>query len=88
LYNGVVVWVLIRPGFLPTMFWTRNELHLVLRTYCPLDILKCRLPLERFDTHMYVVGKTKKRKSKFLESVAFQLITCGQGCGLLDPHSD
>ncbi|NLF15353.1 MAG: type IV secretion system DNA-binding domain-containing protein [Anaerolineaceae bacterium] len=49
---------------------------------------QCHLPLQDFDTHMYVVGKTKKGKSKFLEHVAYQLIVQGQGCGLLDPHSD
>lgn len=53
-----------------------------------MNLLKCRLPLDSFDTHMYVVGKTKKGKSKFLEHTALQLITMGQGCGLLDPHSD
>ena len=88
LYTGVGVRVLTRPGFLSTMFWTRNEPQLVLGTYGPLGMFKCRLPLDRFDTHMYVVGKTKKGKSKFLENVAYQLITCEQGCGLLDPHSD
>ena len=71
-----------------TMFWTRGKPHLVLGTHGPLKLLKCRLPLASFDTHMYVVGKTKKGKSKFLEHVAYQLITLGQGCGLLDPHSD
>ena len=62
--------------------------QLILGTYGPFGRLKCRLPLESFDTHLYVVGKTKKGKSKFLEHMAQQLITMGQGCGLLDPHSD
>ena len=70
------------------MFFTANKRQLILGTYGPWGLFKCRLPLESFDTHMYVVGKTKKGKSKFLEHVAFQLITMGQGCGLLDPHSD
>jgi len=61
---------------------------LVLGYYGPGGLFKCCLPLEDFDTHMYVVGKTKKGKSKFLEHIAFQLITMGQGCGLLDPHAD
>ena len=62
--------------------------QLILGTYGPFGRLRCRLPLESIDTHLYVVGKTKKGKSKFLEHVAQQLITMGQGCGLLDPHSD
>jgi hypothetical protein len=62
--------------------------QLTLGRYGPLNLLTCRLPLDSFDTHMYVVGKTKKGKSKFLEHTALQLITMGQGCGLLDPHSD
>jgi hypothetical protein len=37
---------------------------------------------------MYVVGKTKKGKSKFLEHLTTQLIQAGEGCGLLDPHAD
>src|SRR5690606_31392595 len=59
-----------------------------LGTYGPFGLRQCHLPLQDFDTHMYVVGKTKKGKSKFLEHVAYQLIVQGQGCGLLDPHSD
>ena len=39
-------------------------------------------------THLYVVGRTKKGKSKFLENLAHQLIAEAQGCGILDPHSD
>jgi len=61
---------------------------LVLGRYGPGGLFPFRLPLESFDTHMYVVGKTKKGKSKFLEHIAWQLIRMGQGCGLLDPHSD
>ncbi|NLE86143.1 MAG: type IV secretory system conjugative DNA transfer family protein [Myxococcales bacterium] len=35
-----------------------------------------------------MVGKTKQGKSKLLEHLARQLIALGQGCGVLDPHSD
>ena len=70
------------------MFNQRRQPQLHLGTYGPFGLGKCLLPLESFDTHMYVVGKTKKGKSKFLEHIAYQLITLGQGCGLLDPHSD
>jgi hypothetical protein len=62
--------------------------HLLLGTYGPLHLLRCRLPLSAFDTHLYVVGRTKVGKSKFLQALLYQLIAQGQGCGLLDPHSD
>lgn len=70
------------------MLWKHDRDQLILGTYGPLGLFKCHLPVEDFDTHMYVVGKTKKGKSKFLEHIAFQLVTMGRGCGLMDPHSD
>ena len=70
------------------MFAKRRPARLTIGSYGPLGLLRCRLPLSDFDTHMYVVGKTMKGKSKFLEHVACQLIMLGQGCGILDPHSD
>ena len=69
------------------MFGTRRP-QLLLGTYGPLHLRQCRLPLDSFDTHLYVVGRTKVGKSKFLQSLLYQLITQGHGCGLLDPHSD
>lgn len=71
----------------PSMFG-RHRPQLVLGSYGPLNLLKCRLPLDAFDTHLYVVGRTKKGKSKFLQSLLSQMMLIGQGCGLLDPHSD
>jgi hypothetical protein len=62
--------------------------HLTLGTFGPLNLFPCRLPLSAFDTHLYVVGRTKTGKSKLLQSLLYQLIEQGQGCGLLDPHSD
>ena len=53
---------------------------LILGQYGPGWLLTCRLPLDEFDTHMYVVGKTKKGKSKFLEHLAYQLICQHHGC--------
>ena len=61
---------------------------LTLGAHGPLHLRRCRLPLDAFDTHLYVVGRTKVGKSKFLQSLLYQLIAQGQGCGLLDPHSD
>ena len=67
--------------------WNRNP-QIVLGTYSLFGLRRSRLPLDAFDTHLYVVGRTKKGKSKFLEHLAHQLIVEGQGCGILDPHSD
>lgn len=69
------------------MFGTRRP-QLLLGTHGPLHLRQCRLPLASFDTHLYVVGRTKVGKSKFLQSLLYQLINQKQGCGLLDPHSD
>ncbi|MCB8978688.1 MAG: DUF87 domain-containing protein [Ardenticatenaceae bacterium] len=49
---------------------------------------KFRIPLSKLNTHIYVVGKSGKGKSKFLEGFLWQLISHGQGCGLIDPHGD
>jgi len=38
-------------------------------------------------THLYVVGKTGKGKSKFLQSCLYQDVANGRGCGVIDPHS-
>ena len=70
------------------MLWSHRPPCLVLGRYGPAGCLEYRLPLKAFDTHLYVVGRTKKGKSKFLEQIAYQLIVLKQGCGLLDPHSD
>jgi hypothetical protein len=37
---------------------------------------------------MYVVGRTRQGKSKFLQHLAYQLIALGQGCAIVDPHAD
>lgn len=37
---------------------------------------------------MYVVGKTGKGKSKFLQHCLFQDVVTGRGCGVIDPHAD
>lgn len=53
-----------------------------------LGLSKYSIPLHRINTHMYVVGRSGKGKSKFLEGFLWQLIDHGQGCGLIDPHGD
>jgi hypothetical protein len=67
---------------------TAHSSGLILGQYGPGWLLRCRLPLDEFDTHMYVVGKTKKGKSKYLEHLAYQLISQNQGCAVIDPHAD
>ena len=50
---------------------------------------KIRLNMDKFNTHMYVVGKTGQGKSKFLQQMLYQMAqTKRWGCGLLDPHAD
>lgn len=44
--------------------------------------------VDRLSTHMYVVGRSGKGKSKFLEGFLWQMINHGYGCGLVDPHGD
>lgn len=68
--------------------WPARSGGLILGQYGPGWLLRYRLPLDEFDTHMYIVGKTKKGKSKYLEHLTHQLIDAGEGCGLLDPHAD
>ena len=72
--------------FLPTR--SARSGGLIVGQYGPGWLLRCRLPLDEFDTHMYVVGKTRKGKSKFLEHLAYQLISQNQGCAVIDPHAD
>ena len=47
-----------------------------------------QLPQAARSGHMYVVGKTGKGKSKFLQSCLFQDVLAGRGCGVIDPHAD
>lgn len=47
-----------------------------------------KLPHTARSGHLYVVGKTGKGKSKFLQHCLFQDIAAGRGCGVIDPHAD
>ena len=53
-----------------------------------LGLANFAIPLSDLNTHVYVVGRSGKGKSKFLEGFLWQLITHGEGCGLIDPHGD
>jgi hypothetical protein len=68
--------------------FTAPRPQLLIGHHGPLHLFPCRLPLETLDTHLYVVGRTRTGKSKFLQSILAQLIRQGQGVGLLDPHTD
>jgi TraM recognition site of TraD and TraG len=73
------------PMFLPFL----NHAHdLVLGSIDPFGWFGFHLPNRDRSTHTYVIGLTGKGKSKLLEHLLFQDIVAGQGCGLLDPHSD
>jgi hypothetical protein len=50
---------------------------LILGQYGPGWLLTCRLPLDEFDTHMYVVGKTK---------VTVQVVGGGRSDGAAAPR--
>jgi hypothetical protein len=50
-----------------------------------LGFSKYQVPLNRLNTHLYVVGRSGKGKSKFLEGFLWQLVHLGQGCGLIGP---
>ena len=43
---------------------------------------------EHRSTHFYVVGASGSGKTKFLETLAKQDITNGDGFGVIDPHAD
>jgi len=47
-----------------------------------------RLPAKSRATHLYVIGLSGKGKSKFLQNLIVQDVLSGQGCGVIDPHSD
>lgn len=44
--------------------------------------------LDKFQTHLYVVGQSGQGKSKFLQHLLAQLASTDWGCGLFDPHAD
>ena len=46
------------------------------------------IKVDELATHMYIVGRSGKGKSKFIEGFLWQLIQQGYGCGLIDPHGD
>lgn len=46
-----------------------------------------RVPYSVLRAHMHVIGRSGKGKSKALESIVYQHIVNGIGCGLIDPHS-
>jgi len=53
-----------------------------------LGLFKCIVPLDKLDTHFYIVRKLGQGKNKFLEGLIWQFITLSQGCGVIVPHGD
>ena len=53
-----------------------------------LGLNRFSVDVDSLATHMYVVGRSGKGKSKFLEGFLWQMINHGYGCGLIDPHGD
>jgi type IV secretory system conjugative DNA transfer VirD4/TraG family protein len=69
------------------MFWHHSGL--ILGKSGPWSVFPTvRLPHASRSGHLYVVGKTGKGKSKFLQYCLFQDIADGRGCGVIDPHAD
>ena len=67
----------------------RRSKGLVLGRSGPWAIHPCiQIPQHARSGHMYVVGKTGKGKSKFLQACLAQDVAAGRGCGVIDPHSD
>jgi hypothetical protein len=69
------------------MFWRTRGLVLGKSGALPF-FPKVHLPQAVRSGHLYVVGKTGKGKSKFLQYCLFQDIAEGRGCGVIDPHAD
>ncbi len=69
------------------MAWHKRGL--VLGRSGPWSIFpKVRLKEAERSGHVYVVGKTGKGKSKFLQHCLFQDVVAGRGCAVIDPHAD
>src|SRR3954469_24151155 len=71
-------------------FWLRQKTNtLVIGYRWPHRLWPIQLNLNTFNSHLYVVGTSGQGKSKFLQSVLYQLATNSTwGCGLIDPHAD
>lgn len=52
------------------------------------DLSAISIPLDDFNSHLYVVGQSGQGKSKFLQQLLYQLCFTDWGCGIFDPHSD
>lgn len=53
-----------------------------------LGLSPISIPLDDFNSHLYVVGQSGQGKSKFLQQLLYQLCFTNWGCGVFDPHSD
>lgn len=79
--------------FLPNLFsWVfgRRNTALTLGSRGLWGLHRLSLPLDDFNTHLYVVGQSGAGKSKFLQHLLCHLLTqtTTWGAGVFDPHSD
>ena len=65
-----------------------SDRAVTLGTTDPLQLIRCRVQSSERNTHTYIIGLTGKGKSKLLESILYQDVLAGRGCGVLDPHGD
>lgn len=69
--------------------WLRRKNNLVIGHQWPFRLWPITLNLHTFNSHLYVVGASGQGKSKFLQSILYQLATNSTwGGGLFDPHAD
>src|SRR4051812_44439290 len=69
-------------------FFSRPQSQVVLGRHGLFGLSPVTLDLDRFNSHLYVVGASGQGKSKFLQQLLFQLAVSGKGCGVFDPHTD
>jgi len=69
--------------------WCAQKNKLVIGQHGLFHLWPLKLNLNAFNSHLYVVGASGQGKSKFLQSVLYQLTTNSTwGCGVFDPHAD
>lgn len=73
---------------LPSFFSSHRKTKLHLGNRWPFGLWPLSISLNKFNTHLYVVGQSGQGKSKFLQHLLFQLTATDWGCGVFDPHAD
>lgn len=73
---------------LSTAFYKKKATKLHLGRQGLFGLSSISIPLDDFNSHLYVVGQSGQGKSKFLQQLLYQLCFTHWGCGIFDPHSD